>query len=100
MNIPRDSLSETLHGWRVTPASDPNFKQGVWRRIDGTSATTWPTYLRSHLATWSMVAALAVGAACLAGSALGRSRVRADREAIVTTYLVDLDPRVQAALKP
>jgi len=47
-----------------------------------------------------MVAALAVGAACLAGSALGRSRVRADREAIVTTYLVDLDPRVQAALKP
>jgi hypothetical protein len=36
----------------------------------------------------------------LTGGALARSQARADRESIVVTYLVDLDPRVQALLKP
>jgi hypothetical protein len=44
--------------------------------------------------------AVAVGVAALTGSALARSRMHADREAMVFAYLVDLDPRVQAVLKP
>lgn len=52
------------------------------------------------MAAWSMAAAIVVSAAGLTGGVLARSRARADREAIVVTYLVDLDPRVQALLKP
>ena len=43
---------------------------------------------------------LTLGAAGLAGRSLAAARVKADREAIVVAYLVELDPRVQAVLKP
>ena len=100
MNTPGDSLSETLRSWRVTPPADPNLRQRVWQRIGKKAGVTWPAYLRAHMAAWSLAAAVVVAAAAFAGSALARSRARADREAIVVTYLVDLDPRVQAVLKP
>jgi hypothetical protein len=100
MDTSRQSLSETLHSWRVIPPADPSFRQRVWQRIGEQSGVTWRTYLRGHLAGWSVAAAIAVGAAAFAGGALARSQARADREAIVVTYLVDLDPRVQAVLKP
>jgi hypothetical protein len=41
-----------------------------------------------------------LGAAAFTGRATAQARVRADREAMVVSYLVDLDPRVQAMLKP
>jgi hypothetical protein len=72
----------------------------VWKRIGKESGVSWPAYLRAHMAAWSMAAAVVVGAAGFTGGALARSQARADREAIVVTYLVDLDPRVQALLKP
>ncbi len=100
MNSSRDSISEALHGWRVTPPADPGFRHKVWQRIGGQTSTTWPAYLRAHPAVWSLVAVVALSAAALAGTALARAHVQADREAIVVTYLVDLDPRVQAVLKP
>ena len=100
MNTSRDNLSEVLHGWRVTPPADPNFRHTVWRRIGDQTRVSWPGYLRAHPAAWSMAAALAVSAAGYTGSTLARAQVQADREAIVVTYLVELDPRVQALLKP
>ena len=100
MNSSRDSLSDALHGWRVTPPPDPNFRQTVWQRIRKRPDVSWPAYLRSHAVAWSTVAALALLVAGYSGSALARAHARADRDAIVITYLVDLDPRVQAALKP
>ena len=99
MNTSRDPLSETLRGWQVTPAPDPNFRQDVWKRIGKEHGVTWPAYLRAHMAVWALAAAVVVGAAGFAGGALARSQARTDREAIVVTYLVDLDPRVQALLK-
>ncbi|MSU46481.1 MAG: hypothetical protein EXS42_05015 [Lacunisphaera sp.] len=100
MNTSRDSLPQALRDWRVTPPADPNFRHGVWQRIACRTRATWPAYLQSHAAAWSLVAMVALGAAAYTGKALARAYVRADREAIVVTYLVDLDPRVQAALKP
>jgi|SRR5271166_3940293 len=100
MNTPRDSLSGTLHAWRVAPTADPNFRQVVWQRIGKQAGDTWPTYLRAHIVACSMAAAVAISAAAATGSALAHSQARADREAIVVTYLVDLDPRAQAVLKP
>lgn len=100
MNTSRDNLSEVLHGWRVAPPADPNFRHSVWQRIGEQTRVTWPVYLRAHPAAWSAAAVLAVSAAGYTGSALARAHVQADREALVVTYLVDLDPRVQAVLKP
>lgn len=100
MNTPRDSLSEALHNWQVSPPADPDFRSGVWQRIGRQAGATWPAYLRAHTAAWAFAAVLALSAAGYTGSALARAHVRADREAIVVTYLVELDPRVQAVLKP
>ena len=100
MNSSHDSLSEVLRGWRVAPPSDPNFRAAVWQRIRKRPDVSWPAYLRSHAVAWSTVAVLALLMAGYSVSALARAHVRADRDAIVITYLVDLDPRAQAALKP
>jgi hypothetical protein len=100
MNTSRDNLSESLREWQVTPPADPNFRHHVWRRIGGQAGTTWPAYLRAHTAAWALAAVLAVTVAGYTGSNLARAHVRADRETIVVAYLVDLDPRVQAVLKP
>lgn len=100
MNTSRDPLSEVLRSWRVTPPADPNFRQGVWQRIRNRAGATWPTYLRAHTAEWSLAAVVALSAAAYTGNALARTRSKADREAIVVTYLTALDPRVQAVLKP
>ncbi len=100
MNTSPDSLPEVLRGWRVKPPADPNFRSAVWLRIGSRNSATWPAYLRAHTAAWSLVAVLVLGTAGYAGTALAQARVRADREAIVVTYLVDLDPRVQAVHRP
>jgi hypothetical protein len=100
MNTPPDSLAESLRRWRVTSPADPQFRTSVWQRIDARTKATWPVYLRSHATAWSLAAVVLLGAAAYSGSALARAHLQADREAIVVTYLVDLDPRVQALLKP
>lgn len=100
MNNPPDSISEALRGWRVAPPADPAFRHRVWQRIGGQTGASWPAFLRAHPAAWSLAALLALSAAAYTGRALARAQVRADREAMVVTYLVDLDPRVQAVLKP
>ena len=100
MNTPHESLHGALQGWRVSPATDPAFRSQVWERIRNRPDTPWSDYLRAHAAVLSLASILALGAAAWSGGALARSRVRADREAIVMTYLVDIDPRVQAAQKP
>jgi hypothetical protein len=100
MNASRDSLSEALRAWRVTPPSDPGFRQGVWRRIGRKADGVWPAYFRAHTAALAAVAFIVLGAAAYTGSAVAHSQARADRETIVAAYLVDLDPRAQALLKP
>lgn len=100
MNTSRDNLAEALHLWRVKPPADPGFRAAVWRRIGHPAESSWPAYLRAHTAAWSLAALLVVGLAGFAGRAVAQARVQADREAIVVSYLVELDPRVQAVLKP
>jgi len=100
MNASHDSLSEGLRGWRVTPPADPDFRHRVWQRIGKRAGSTWTAYLRAHATAWSLASIIVLGAAAYSGSALARSQTQADREAIVATYLVDLDPQIQAGLKP
>ncbi len=100
MNAPRDSLSDALRRWDVKPPADPGFRNRVWLRIDRRPGESWPAYLRSHAATWAIMSAAMLAAAAYTGHSTAEARIRADRDAIVVAYLVDLDPRVQAALKP
>lgn len=100
MNTPRDSLSAVLHRWRVDPPADPNFRAAVWQRVEGRTRENWPAYVRSHATAWSLAAVVMLGVAAYSGSVLARAHVRAEREAMVVNYLVELDPRVQAVLKP
>lgn len=100
MNTSRDNLTEVLRIWRVTPPPDPGFRAAVWRRIGQPAEISWPAYLRAHTAAWSVAALLVIGVAGFAGRAVAQARAQADRETIVVSYLVELDPRVQAVLKP
>jgi hypothetical protein len=99
MNNSDNSITEVLRAWRVSPLADPDFRSAVWQRIERHHAS-WPTYLRSHATIWSLAAALTLGTAAFSGAALAKARAHAERESLVNSYLVDLDPRVQASLKP
>ncbi|MBL9205047.1 MAG: hypothetical protein JNN01_08180 [Opitutaceae bacterium] len=97
---PNDPLSPLLATWRVTPTVDPQFRTQVWSRIQSRARESWPAYVRSHLAPWSIAAALVMVSAGWVGHVAGKARLSARRDAMVVSYLVDLDPRVQAKLRP
>ncbi len=100
MDSPQEPLSQILQSWNVNPPPDSGFRAAVWQRIGRRSRESWPVYLREHAAAWVLVAVLMIGAAAYTGNSTARARVRADRESLAVTYLVDLDPRVQATLRP
>ncbi len=95
-----EPLSRTLAEWRVTPPRNPQFRTGVWARISGGPRETWAGYLRTHLVSWSVAAMVAFGAASWAGRAVAQTRLDGERDAMIVSYLVELDPRVQAKLRP
>lgn len=102
MNSPEspDPLSPTLAAWHVQPKADPNFRPAVWQRIRRSTRETWAGYVRAHLAAWSLAALAAITIGGWSGVSAGRARLSAEREAMVVSYLVELDPRVQAKLRP
>ena len=87
-----DPLREDLAAWRVEPPNDPNFRPAVFARI----RQSWAGYLRHNLLQWSAVAAIALIAAGWAGRELAQSRLDAQREQLVVSYLGNLEPRVLA----
>lgn len=95
-----DRLSETLQQWNVRPTRDPEFRPAVWRRIAQRSHDTWAGYMRAHRIAWSVAALAVIGGSGWTGHAAARAKVAAERDAMVTAYLVELDPRVQAGLRP
>lgn len=97
---PTDPLSRSLAVWRLAPAADPDFRPGVWQRIRSRARSTWAGYVHAHLTRWSVVAALTLLAAGWIGHQAAEARVNAQRDAMITAYLVELDPRVQALLRP
>ena len=102
MNLPEpnDPISRTLAEWRVHAKADPNFRPAVWQRIRQRGRETWTTYVQAHLAAWSVAAVVAVTAAGWAGVSAGRAQLAEERETMVVSYLVELDPRVQARIRP
>ncbi len=97
---PNDFLPPVLATWRVTPPVNPRFRSEVWARLQSQTRESYATYVRSHLTGWTMVAALLVVTAVWTGHAVGEAKLNAKRDAMVVSYLVDLDPRVQAKIRP
>jgi hypothetical protein len=97
---PQEPLSRALARWRIEPAPDPGFRPAVWQRIHHQPRASWAGYLQAHLATWAVVALVGISGAGWVGHSAGQARLAAERDAMVTTYLVELDPRVQAVLRP
>jgi hypothetical protein len=95
-----DALSRTLQQWRVRPAVNPAFRPAVWQRIAQHSRESWITYVRAHRLGWTVATVLVLGIAGWTGHAAAAAKLAADREAMVVTYLVGLDPRVQAKVLP
>ena len=77
-----------------------NFRDAVWQRIDRQDRLTWGAYLRGHLVGWSVAALLAIVGAGWSGHAMARARLDEARNAMVVSYLAELDPRVLARLQP
>ncbi len=97
---PNERLSRTLETWRIHPPVNPSFRPEVWQRIHRTSGETFASYLRAHAAAWSVASVFAIAAAVVAGVTAARAQLDTKRDAMVVAYLVELDPRVQARLRP
>ncbi len=93
-----DPLSAILREWEVSAASDPQFRPAVWARLQKPPAVSWWDYARRHALPLGLAACVTLLASGWAGHTAGRIRMDAAREAMVVHYLVELDPRVQAAL--
>lgn len=101
MNSPDpDNLSPLLGEWQLQPRRNPNFRPAVVGRIARLRTQSWATYLQTHLAGWAVAAVLLVAVAGVGGVWAGKARTEKAREAMVVSYLADLDPRVQAKLRP
>lgn len=96
----QDSLSAVLRHWRVRPALAPAFRAAVWQRIAQRSRDSWAGYLQAHRLVVSVATVAVLGVAGWTGHAAAQAKIAADRDAMVVTYLVGLDPRVQAKLRP
>lgn len=97
---PNDPLNSLLASWQIKPGTNPQFRTQVWSRLQKRAGASWPAYLRSHLGSLSLTAALIVMAAGWVGHVAGKAHLSAERDALIRSYLVDLDPRVQAKLRP
>jgi hypothetical protein len=94
-----DDLRETLRSWNVEPTSNPNFRPEVWARIRQQQRASWSGYVRAHAGTLAVAACVTLIASGWAGNAASQAQLDAAREKMVVSYLVELDPRVQANLR-
>jgi hypothetical protein len=96
MNSPdsQSELSRTLAEWTVAPPRNPQFRAGVWQRIQSARrAGSWAGYARSHSSVLAGATAVALVVGAWVGREQARSRVAADRAQIVAAYVESLDAR-------
>jgi hypothetical protein len=96
----KDPLSRVIQGWRVQPVADPQFRPAVWQRIHRQQTGSWAHYVSAHKLGWGMATLVAVAGAMWTGKVAADRTLAAERDAMVVSYLVELDPRVQAGLRP
>lgn len=97
---PPDPLSSLLRTWTPLPRADPAFRASVWRRIDLSRSETWSTYLRRRYRSWALATVALVLMGGVGAQWIARARLESERDHAARSYLVGLDPRVQARLSP
>jgi hypothetical protein len=96
MNTPEspDPLSRALADWQVTLRRNPQFRSGVWARVEAEGgAPSWAAYARSRPALVTVALTLALAAGAMAGRERARARVEAESDRLATSYVQSLDAR-------
>ena len=81
----------------MAPPADKSFRPAVWKQIERlryAATESWFGYLRRHAVVCALVLVAAVAGAGLLGRMTGDWRARADHDAIIGTYLAQIDARV------
>lgn len=94
MNSSPDPLDSLLAKWRVQPASQPQFRPEVWRRIAAAGQpVNWARFARAHpaLVSGTVAAALAIGA--WTGREQARAQAASESNRLAEAYVQSLDAR-------
>jgi len=96
---PNTNLSQTLRFWRVQPPANPEFRSGVWQRIEARERRHQGLGItRARLGTLTLAAAVTLLASGWTGHHLAEKRQRSEREALALQYVVNMDARARAEL--
>lgn len=86
-----------LRGWTVEPRADPGFRAAVWARIEAARRmpATWSGWLKLNLVRVSYCAAASIVFAGTGGGLLAASQANREREQLIQSYVVSIDPHQQ-----
>ena len=99
----QDSLHSLLHEWTVRPASNPNFRADVWRRIEvRKQRLTYRLWSRTEaIIGQPLWATTAVAAMVLLGATSGNTwrqhELQHEQRAGLTAYVLAVNPVAHAA---
>lgn len=89
-----EKLTRALADWRVTPAANPDFRPGVWARIArARREVAFGEFLRTHAVPCAALLVVALGVGAWTGQDRAKTRVAAERAALVANYVQGLDAR-------
>jgi hypothetical protein len=96
---PDPELSRLLRGWEVPEELPPRFAEGVWRRLESTSAlrpehtffSRWSAWLRRPGMAWAYVAVL-LAAGASAGTWQGQVAAHQVADQLQGRYVMSVDP--------
>ncbi|MDX2187288.1 MAG: hypothetical protein SFV32_10170 [Opitutaceae bacterium] len=94
-----DDVRRAIRAWQVRPLPNSTFRPEVWQRIQQGSDAGWTSYLKRHAASVSLAAILTLVLSGWLGKTASRVALEHQRETMIVSYLVDLDPRVEAMMR-
>eukprot|EP01034_Spumella_vulgaris_P003595 gene3595-4621_t len=89
-----EKLGRVLADWRVAPTANPEFRPGVWARIErARREVAFGEFLRTHAVPCAALLVVALGVGAWTGQDWAKTRVAAERAALVANYVQGLDAR-------
>lgn len=94
MKQEEEKLTRVLADWRVTPAANPEFRPGVWARIErARREVAFGEFLRTHAVPCAALLVVALGVGAWTGRERAKTTLEAERTALVANYVQGLDAR-------
>ena len=89
-----EELTRVLADWRVAPTVDPQFRPGVWARIErARREVAFGEFLRTHAVPCVALLVVALGVGAWTGRERAKTTLAAERTALVANYVQGLDAR-------